>query len=116
MPWRDYGRVVGPSVTETGWTLPDGSLGRGWVAVLLGVLLAVAGVLIAAHRERPGRILAVSTGVLLMVFAIAEWGLGAGRVRSGPGTGLWLLFAVGLVVVITVGVIGPSTPTSEGSS
>jgi hypothetical protein len=107
MPWRDYGAVVGPRITETGWTLPDGSLGRGWIAVLLGVLLAVAGILLAADRERAGRVLAVLTGSTMMVVAIAEWGLGAGRSRTGPGPGLWLLFLVGLAVVVAVGTLSP---------
>lgn len=116
MPWRDYGAVIGPRITETGWTQPDGSLGRGWIAVLLGVLLAVAGILLAADRERAGRLLAVGTGVTMMVVAIAEWGLGAGRARTGPGAGLWLLFLVGLVVVIAVGTLSPGDRRGDATN
>lgn len=111
LPWRDYGRVVGPAVAETGWSRPDGSVGRGWLAVLLGVLLASAGVAIAAEQERVGRVLAAVVGTAAMVLAVAEWGLGAGQVRSGPGAGLWLLFAAGLASVVVVGTIGPARPT-----
>lgn len=111
LPWRDYGVVIGPALAETGWRLPGGGLGRGWVAVLLGVVLAVAGVLIAAHRGRAGRTLAVVAGVACSVFAVAEWGVGAGTGRTGPGPGLWLLFAAGLLAVAAVGVLGAHAGT-----
>ena len=111
LPWRDYGRVVGPAVAETGWSRPDGSMGRGWLAVLVGMLLASAGVAIAAEHERAGRVMAAVVGTATMVFAVAEWGLGAGQVRSGPGAGLWLLFMVGLASVVVVGTVGPARPT-----
>lgn len=111
LPWRDYGAVIGPALAETGWRLPGGGLGRGWVAVLLGVVLAVSGVLIAAHRGRAGRTLAVVAGVVCTVFAIAEWGVGAGTGRTGPGPGLWLLFVAGLLAVAAVGVLGAHAGT-----
>lgn len=111
LPWRDYGTVIGPALAETGWRLPGGGLGRGWVAVLLGVVLAVAGVLIAAHKGRAGRTLAVVAGLACSVFAIAEWGVGGGRGRTGPGPGLWLLFAAGLLAVAAVGVLGAHAGT-----
>ena len=71
--WRDFGRIVVRS-ESTGWALSDGTLGRGWVAVLLGIGFAVAGVLVAAERERAGRILAVLVGISAVVFSIVEWG------------------------------------------
>ena len=86
---------------------PDGSMGRGWLFVLLGVALAVAGVLIAAGRRRPGRILASATGALMVLAAVVEWGLGDGGSRSGPGTGLWIELIVGVVVIVAVGVLEP---------
>lgn len=109
MAWRD----VGPFVTgsETGWRQFDGSLGRGWVAVLCAILLALSGVLVAAEKQRPGRILASFAGVALMVFSVLEWGLGVRNVRTGPGLGLWMLFVVGLLVVVAVGSLSPD----EGS-
>lgn len=115
MSWRDDGFVVGPAVNESGWVLPDGSLGRGWVAVLLGVVLAVAGVLVASGRLRSGRAMAMIGGVGLIVFSILEWGLGAGRARTGPGTGIWVLLVVGVVVVIAVGILGspPGEPARD---
>jgi len=116
--WRDFGRIVVRSET-TGWALPDGSLGRGWVAVLFGVCFAVAGVLVAADRDRAGRILAVAAGVATSVFAIIEWGLGDGASRTGPGPGLWLLFIVGFVVLLAVGIIRPpmgDTDRAPGAS
>ncbi|MEX0767897.1 MAG: hypothetical protein WD029_05455 [Microthrixaceae bacterium] len=110
LPWRDYAFRYGTRALETGWAGANGGLGRGWITVLGAVLLAVAGVLIAAERGRAGRVLAVLTGLALVVVAIAEWGLGAGGSRSGPGTGIWLEFVVGITAVLVVGVLGPADP------
>ena len=110
---RDFGRIV-VRTESTGWALADGTIGRGWVAVLLGIGFAVAGVLVAAERERAGRILAIVAGISASGFAVVEWGLGDGSSRTGPGPGLWLLSAVGFVVVLSVGVIRPATPAIEG--
>jgi hypothetical protein len=108
MPWRDLGRRFGASVTETGWVRPDGSMGRGWLFVALAVLLALAGVFIAGGRQRAGRVLASLTGSLMVVAAIAEWGLGSEAARTGPGIGLWVELTIGVLVVIAVGVLGPT--------
>ena len=105
LAWRDVGRYTGG--TESGWREFDGDLGRGWIAVLGGVLLALAGVLVAAEKGRAGRVLATLTGVGLMVFSVLEWGLGLRNVRSGPGPGLWALFVVGMIVVVAVGILSP---------
>jgi hypothetical protein len=113
MPWRDFGRRFGASAVETGWVRVDGALGRGWVVVLIGVLLAVSGVLIAAGRHVAGRRLAVWSGVALCVVAVAEWGLGTGGVRAGPGLGLWLLLGLGVAVVVTVGNLSPARTGSD---
>lgn len=114
LAWRDVGRLAGG--TESGWREFDGGLGRGWVAVLGGVLLAVAGVLVAAERGRSGRTLATLTGIGLMLFAVMEWALGLRNVRSGPGPGLWMLFVVGMIVVIAVGVLAPDPePPGRGA-
>ncbi len=107
MPWRDVGRRFGASVVETGWVRPDGTMGRGWLFVALGVLLAVAGVLIAGGRAKAGRILASLTGALMVLAAIGEWGLGSDALRTGPGPGLWIELTLGVLVVIAVGVLGP---------
>lgn len=112
MGWRDVGAFA--SGSETGWHQFDGSLGRGWVAVLGGVLLAVAGVLVASEHLRSGRLLATSTGIALMVFSVLEWGLGLRNVRSGPGAGLWMLFVVGLMVVVAVGALAPDQEDRVG--
>jgi hypothetical protein len=110
--WRDFGRIVVRS-ESTGWALADGTVGRGWVAILLGIGFAVAGVLVAAERERAGRILAVVVGISAIVFSVIEWGLGDGASRTGPGPGLWLLSGVGFVVVLAVGVIRPAAAAIE---
>ncbi len=115
MSWRDEGLFVSSTVRETGWVLPDGSMGRGWVAVLLGVVLASAGVLLASDHLRSGRAVAMAGGVGLIVFSVLEWGLGAGRARTGPGLGIWVLFAVGVVVVIAVGILGSPPPEHDGA-
>jgi hypothetical protein len=110
LSWRDYGLFVGPITGESGWVLPDGSMGRGWIAVLLGVVLAVAGVLVASDHLRLGRALALLGGVGLIVLPVLEWGIGAGQARIGPGPGLWILLLVGVVVVIAVGILGSPPP------
>jgi hypothetical protein len=107
--WRDYGVRLDPSVAESGWVQADGSIGRGWAAVALAVLLAVAGILVAVHRGRQGRRLAAAAGVALVLLSVVEFGLGAGRLRTGPGIGLWVELVVGIVVVAAVGMLGPST-------
>jgi hypothetical protein len=105
LPWRDFGRQFGAATVETGWARPDGSLGRGWVAVVLAVLVAAAGVLIAAERRRSGRVLAVLAGMALIGLAVGEWGFGAGTMRTGPGAGLWVELLVGVLVVLAVGTL-----------
>jgi len=110
MPWRDYAFRYGTRALETGWAGANGNLGRGWMTVIGAVLLAISGVLIAAERGRTGRVLAVLTGMGLVLLAIAEWGLGAGSARSGPGSGIWLEFVVGIAAVLAVGVLGPTHP------
>ncbi len=107
MPWRDYGQRFGNTAVENGWDGLGSSLGRGWVVMVIAVLIAVSGVLIAADRTRVGRVLAVSSGSALVLASILEWGLGAGDSRSGPGTGLWVELAVGLFVIVIVGSLGP---------
>jgi hypothetical protein len=67
------------------------------------VLIAVAGVMIAAEKGRAGRVLAVLAGMALAVTAVVEWGLGAGSVRSGPGAGIWVELITGVLVVVLVG-------------
>ena len=89
-------------------------MGRGWVVIAIGIAFAVAGVLIAADRDRAGRVVASIAGVSAMVFSIVEWGFGAGQSRTGPGPGMWLLFLVGLAVVAAVGMISP--PVDAGTA
>ena len=110
MPWRDYAYRYGTRAEETGWVGADGTLGRGWLTVLCAVLIAVAGVLIAAEKVRAGRTLATLSGVGLVLAAIAEWGLGAGDARTGPGTGIWVELLVGVFVVLAVGALGARGP------
>jgi hypothetical protein len=47
--------------------------------------------------------------VALVLLSVVEFGLGAGRLRTGPGIGLWVELVVGIVVVAAVGMLGPST-------
>ena len=115
MPWRDYAFRYGTRAQETGWAGANGNLGRGWITVFLAVLLAISGVLIAAESGRAGRVLAALSGTALVLFAIAEWGLGAGNSRTGPGAGIWVELVVGLVVVIAVGVLGPVDTATAAS-
>ncbi len=114
LAWRDFGQRFGATAVETGWERVDGTMGRGWVAVGLATLLAVAGVLIASGRGRPGRVLATWTGVAMCIAAVAEWGLGAGGTRTGPGSGLWVQLVIGVVVVLAVGILGSEETTEPG--
>ncbi len=114
LAWRDFGRQFGATAVETGWERLDGTMGRGWVAVALATLLAVAGVLIASGRGRPGRMLATWTGVAMSIAAVAEWGLGAGATRTGPGIGLWLQLVLGVFVVLAVGILGAEDVAEPG--
>ena len=85
---RDFGRRLGAPVVETGWEGADGSMGRGWVAVVIAVLIAGAGVLIAADRARLGRLSAVLSGTALVALEcggppqIAAIGLDDGEEKS----------------------------------
>lgn len=106
LPWRDYAYRYGTRIEETGWVGANGALGRGWATVICAVLIAVAGVLIAAERVRAGRTLATLSGAALMLLAIGEWGLGAGDARTGPGLGIWVELLTGAVVVVAVGALG----------
>jgi len=108
MSWRDYGIRLDPSVAESGWVQADGSIGRGWAAVAIAVVLAVAGILIAVHHQEVGRRVAVAGGIGLVMMSIVEFGLGAGKLLTGPGNGLWVEMVVGVLVVIAVGVLGPA--------
>ncbi len=107
MPWRDYGQRFGSTAVETGWNGLGDSIGRGWVVMVIAVLIAVSGVLVAANRAKVGRVLGVLSGSALVVASILEWGLGAGGARTGPGMGLWIDLAVGVFVIIVVGALGP---------
>lgn len=108
MEWRDMGARFGMGRVETGWVRADGAMGRGWIALLLAVVIALAGVLIAAGKLRSGKLLAVLGGTGLAVTAVLEWGIGIGGVRWGPGTGLWIELITGVLVVLAVGVLSPA--------
>lgn len=104
--WRDYGdRAVG--VLETGWTQPNGSLGRGWFIVVIAIVWAIAGVCVAASRKMLGRRLAIYSAALAALYAIAEWGFGVGELRSGPGIGLWFVLVLSALVMMILGGYDP---------
>jgi len=113
MSWRDYGKGLDPR--ENGWMLADGSFGRGWVAIAVAVVLAVAGVLLVAGRRRSARRWARVGSIALIVGPVLEWAIADGDSRTGPGAGLWLLLGVGLVVMVLLGTVLPHddpAPTS----
>ena len=110
MPWRDYMWQSGDDLIETGWTREAGQLGRGWLTMILAMSIATAGLLIASARERSGRILAVASGIALMILATVEWGIAGANTRNGPGSGLWLQLIAGAAAVLVVGIISPSDP------
>lgn len=105
LSWQDFGRALDPD--ENGWRLADGSFGRGWVAVLVAVVLAVAGVLLLVGRRQAARWWARIGTAALVVGPVVEWAFGSSGSRTGPGIGLWLLLGTGLVLVVTLAVVLP---------
>jgi hypothetical protein len=103
LSWRDFGSALKPD--ESGWRMVDGSLGRGWVVMILAVLIAVAGCLMITGRRHTGMRLARATSVAMVVFAGAEWAFGMSQVESGPGIGLWILLAIGSLLVLFLGAV-----------
>ncbi len=78
-----------------------------WVAVLVAVVLAVAGVLLVAGRRRQGRIAARVGSAALIVLPVLEWAFGDGDSRTGPGLGLWVLLITGIVLMVLLGTVLP---------
>lgn len=106
LSWRDYGPALDPD--ENGWQLADGAFGRGWVAVIVAVVLAVAGVLLVAHRRSAGRVWARVGSTALIVLPVVEWAFGDGDSRTGPGLGLWLMLIAGMVSMALIGSVLPT--------
>lgn len=107
--WRDYGnRAVG--VLETGWTQPNGSLGRGWVVVVVAILWAISGVCMVTTKKALGRRIAIWSAAAAALYAIAEWGFGVGELRTGPGTGLWFVLALSALIMMILGGFDPDQP------
>lgn len=104
--WRDYGRALNPD--ENGWRLADGAFGRGWVAIVVAVILAVAGVLLVAHRRSAGRVWARVGSTALIILPVLEWAFGDGDSRTGPGLGLWLMLIAGMVSMVLIGSVLPA--------
>lgn len=106
MSWRDYGPALNPD--ENGWRLADDALGRGWVAVLVAVVLAVGGVLLVAGKRSRARIWARVGSTALIVLPVLEWAFGDGDSRTGPGLGLWLMLGSGMVLMVLIGSVLPT--------
>lgn len=109
LPWRDQVWQRPDTDVMTGWTRVDGVLGRGWMTMVLAVLIAGSGLLIAISKQRAGRVLAVASGIGLMVLATVEWGVAGASDLDGPGKGLWVQLLVGAIVVLAVGIVSPVT-------
>lgn len=107
MPWRDQAWHRPDTDLMTGWSRVDGVLGRGWLTMALAVLVAISGLLIAISKQRPGRILAVASGLGLVVLPTVEWGIAGSAGLDGPGKGLWFQLIIGVFVVLAVGVVTP---------
>ena len=105
LSWRDFGRGLDPA--ENGWHMADGSLGRGWVAVMVAVVLAVGGVLLVVGRRSAGRIWARIGTAALLVGPVLEWAFGSPGSRTGPGWGIWIMFVTGLVLLVMLGTVLP---------
>lgn len=105
MSWRDYGPGLNPD--ESGWRYADGSFGRGWIAIVLAICLAVGGVLLVGGKRTAGRRWARVGSSALIVLPVLEWALGDTGSRSGPGLGLWVLMATGVALMILLGTVLP---------
>ncbi len=105
MSWRDYGRGLDPD--ENGWQLADGAIGRGWVAILVAVALAIGGVMLVMGRRVVGRRWARVGSGALIVLPILEWAFGEGDRQTGPGLGLWVLMVTGMVLMVLLGTVLP---------
>ncbi len=101
LSWRDFGSALKPD--ESGWRMVDGSLGRGWVVLILAVLLATAGALLIFGHHNAGMRLARATSVAMVVFAGLEWAFGTNQMKSGPGIGLWILVGIGAMLILFLG-------------
>jgi hypothetical protein len=112
MSWHDYGRGLDPR--ESGWDMADGSTGRGWVAIVVAVVLATAGVLIVSGRVRAGRNWARVGAAALVVLPAIEWAFGVDAARTGPGIGLWVLLGTGVVLLVVLGTLLPATEGEPG--
>ncbi|MFM7069734.1 MAG: hypothetical protein ACKOYM_09775 [Actinomycetes bacterium] len=108
MGWRDFGGAFGIDPGGNGWVQSDGTIGRGWAAVVLAVALAVGGILVAVHRDRIGRRVAVAAASGMMLLAVLEFGFGTRRLPVGPGAGLWVELIAGAVALVAVGVLLPN--------
>ncbi len=106
MSWRDYGASLNPD--ENGWSLADGTFGRGWVSILVAAALAVGGVLLVSGRRGPARRWARAGSAALIVLPVLEWAFGDGGSRTGPGIGLWVQMIAGLVLMVLIGSLLPT--------
>ena len=111
LSWRDFGTGLNPD--ESGWVMADGTLGRGWVAIAIAILLAAGGALLVAGRRRLGLILARIGAVALIVFPAIEWSFGMRNTTSGPGLGLWVLLVIGAAMILFMGTILGEDPDSN---
>ena len=114
MSWRDYGPGLNPD--ESGWRYADGSFGRGWIAIVLAICLAVGGVLLVSGRRKAGRRWARVGSGALIVLPVLEWAMGDTGSRSGPGLGLWLLMATGIALMILLGTVLPDGESGSAES
>jgi len=112
MSWRDYGPGLAPP--NSGWRMADGSFGRGWVAIVVAVVLAAAGGMLVAGQRRKGRVLARVGAIALILLAVGEWAFGDIGIRTGPGLGLWVLLVMGTVLVVAVGTVLPDDDPAPG--
>jgi hypothetical protein len=112
MSWHDYGRGLDPA--ESGWDMADGSTGRGWVAVLIAILLAGSGVLLVSGRIRAGRNWARVGAAALIALPALEWAFGARASRTGPGLGLWVMLVAGVLLLVLLGALLPAAPQTDG--
>jgi uncharacterized membrane protein HdeD (DUF308 family) len=90
--------VIAGGLTRMVWAFQAGSLGKGILVFLIGVLTLLAGIAVIAHPLMTSAILSVLLAVYFLADGLAEIFAGSALPAGQPGKG-WLIFD-GIVTLI----------------
>jgi uncharacterized membrane protein HdeD (DUF308 family) len=91
--------VIAGGMTRMVWAFRAGSLGKGILVFLIGVLTLLAGIAVIAHPLMTSAILSVLLAVYFLADGLAEIFAGSALPAGQPGKG-WLIFD-GLVTLLS---------------